>query len=75
VLRDSGRAYRTKLKRSASRRLIRFVEHRVGDRRVIRLIRKWLKAGVMEGGEVTRTEVGTPQGGVAPSPFQHSTPC
>lgn len=28
--------------------LIRFVEHRVGDRRVIRLIRKWLKAGVME---------------------------
>ena len=45
--------------------LIRFVEHRVGDRRVIRLIRKWLKAGVMEDGEVTRTEVGTPQGGVA----------
>jgi RNA-directed DNA polymerase len=44
--------------------LIRFVEHRVGDRRVIRLIRKWLKAGVMEDGEVTRTEVGTPQGGV-----------
>src|SRR5215831_17353993 len=32
--------------------LIRFVEHRVGDRRVIRLIRKWLKAGVMEDGEV-----------------------
>jgi hypothetical protein len=30
--------------------LIRFVEHRVGDRRVIRLIRKWLKAGVMEDG-------------------------
>jgi RNA-directed DNA polymerase len=29
--------------------LIRFVEHRVGDRRVIRLIRKWLKAGVMVG--------------------------
>jgi hypothetical protein len=45
--------------------LIRFVEHRVGDRRVIRLIRKWLKAGVMEGGEVTRLEVRTPQGGVA----------
>jgi RNA-directed DNA polymerase len=45
--------------------LIRFVEHRVGDRRVIRLIRKWLKAGVMEDGEVTRPEVGTPQGGVA----------
>jgi retron-type reverse transcriptase len=45
--------------------LIRFVEHRVGDRRVIRLIRKWLKAGVMEDREVTRPEVGTPQGGVA----------
>jgi len=44
--------------------LIRFVEHRVGDRRVIRLIRKWLKAGVMEDGEVTRPEVATPQGGV-----------
>ena len=37
--------------------LIRFVEHRVGDRRVIRLIRKWLKAGVMEDAEVTRPEV------------------
>ena len=45
--------------------LIRFVEHRVGDRRVIRLIRKWLKAGVMEDGEVSQTETGTPQGGVA----------
>jgi hypothetical protein len=45
--------------------LICFVEHRVDDRRVIRLIRKWLKAGVMEDGEVTRPEVGTPQGGVA----------
>ena len=45
--------------------LIRFVEHRVGDRCVIRLIRKWLRAGVMEDGEVVRAEVGTPQGGVA----------
>lgn len=45
--------------------LIRFVEHRIGDRRVIRLIRKWLKAGVMEDGEVTPTEAGTPQGAVA----------
>ena len=35
--------------------LIRFVEHRIGDRRVIRLIRKWLKAGVMEDGQVTPT--------------------
>lgn len=45
--------------------LIRFVEHRIGDPRIIRLIRKWLKAGVTEeDGEVTATEVGTPQGAV-----------
>ena len=44
--------------------LIRFVEHRIGDRRVIRLIRKWLKAGVMEGGVMKPTEEGTPQGAV-----------
>jgi RNA-directed DNA polymerase len=45
--------------------LLRFVKHRIGDRRVIRLIRKWLKAGVKEDGVVTPTEVGTPQGAVA----------
>ena len=45
--------------------LIRFVEHRIGDTRIIRLIRKWLKAGVMEDGEATAGEVGTPQGAVA----------
>ena len=45
--------------------LIRFVEHRIGDKRVIRLIGKWLKAGVMEDGVVKPTEVGTPQGAVA----------
>ena len=44
--------------------LLRFVEHRVGDRRVIRLIRKWLKAGVMEDGRVETGEAGTPQGAV-----------
>src|SRR5882724_1120171 len=44
--------------------LIRFVEHRVGDQRVIRLIRKWLKVGVMEDGVVTPGTVGTPQGAV-----------
>jgi group II intron reverse transcriptase/maturase len=44
--------------------LIRFVEHRVGDRRLVRLIRKWLKAGVMEDGVVRAGEVGTPQGAV-----------
>ena len=44
--------------------LIRFVEHRVGDRRVIRLIRKWLKAGVAEDGAIKPGAVGTPQGAV-----------
>jgi group II intron reverse transcriptase/maturase len=45
--------------------LVRFMEHRIGDPRVIRLIRKWLKAGVMEEGLLTPTEAGTPQGAVA----------
>jgi len=44
--------------------LIRFVELRIGDRRVVRLIRKWLKVGVAEDGQVTPGEVGTPQGAV-----------
>jgi RNA-directed DNA polymerase len=44
--------------------LIRFVEHRIGDRRMVRLIRKWLKVGVMEEGQVTPATLGTPQGAV-----------
>ena len=44
--------------------LIRFIEHRVGDRRVVKLIRKWLAAGVLEDGQVIVTEEGTPQGAV-----------
>lgn len=43
--------------------LIKFVEHRIGDKRVIRLIQKWLKAGVMFEGRLTETEEGVPQGG------------
>ncbi len=42
--------------------LMRFVEHRIADGRVLRLIRKWLSAGVMEEGTWTRCEEGTPQG-------------
>ena len=42
--------------------LIRFLEHRIGDERVLRLIRKWLKAGVLEEGIVTESEQGSPQG-------------
>jgi hypothetical protein len=44
--------------------LIRFVEHRIADTRMIRLIRKWLKAGVMDDGEWSSSEAGTPQGAV-----------
>jgi RNA-directed DNA polymerase len=45
--------------------LIKFVEHRVKDKRIIRQIRKWLNAGVMEDGQWRETEEGTPQGGSA----------
>ena len=45
--------------------LVKFVEHRVADRRVVRLIQKWLNAGVLEDGRRTRAEEGTPQGGSA----------
>jgi group II intron reverse transcriptase/maturase len=44
--------------------LIRFVEHRIGDRRIIRLIQKWLKAGVLEDGIVSVSDRGTGQGAV-----------
>ena len=43
---------------------LKFVEHRVADRRMLRLIHKWLKAGVSEDGEWSETKVGTPQGSV-----------
>lgn len=49
-------------------RLMEFLKHRIADRRVLRLISKWLKAGVMEDGVHVLTDEGTPQGGVA-SPF------
>jgi RNA-directed DNA polymerase len=42
--------------------LVQYVEQRIADPRILRLIHKWLKAGVMEGGEWKATEVGTPQG-------------
>jgi RNA-directed DNA polymerase len=42
--------------------MVRFVEHRIGDRRIVRLIQKWLKAGVLEQGRWSETEQGVPQG-------------
>jgi RNA-directed DNA polymerase len=44
--------------------LMQFVEHRIGDQRMIRLIRKWLRAGVLEDGQWSASETGTPQGAV-----------
>ena len=44
--------------------LVRFLEHRIGDKRVIRLISKWLNAGVMDGTDWTDTGKGVPQGAV-----------
>ncbi len=43
---------------------MKFVQHRVADHRILRLIQKWLKAGVSEEGQWSETKVGTPQGAV-----------
>ena len=45
--------------------MAKFIEHRIADRRVLRLIQKWLRAGVSEEGKWSKTTVGTPQGAVA----------
>jgi len=42
--------------------LMKFIEHRIGDRRILNLIQKWLMAGVLEDGSWTQSEEGTPQG-------------
>ena len=44
--------------------MVKFLQHRIGDRRILRLIQKWLRAGVLEDGEWSETEMGTPQGSV-----------
>lgn len=47
--------------------LVRFLSHRIGDPRIIRLIQKWLKAGILEDGVVTTSDKGTGQGSVISS--------
>ena len=44
--------------------IIRFLEHRIADKRILRRIAKWLKVGIIEDGRVTRSQVGAPQGAV-----------
>jgi len=44
--------------------MVKFLQHRIADQRILRLIKKWLRAGVSEDGEWSKTEVGTPQGSV-----------
>jgi RNA-directed DNA polymerase len=53
--------------------LERFLRHRIGDPRIIRLIQKWLKAGILEDGVVTVSDKGTGQGSVAYRSLQTST--
>jgi len=48
----------------AHRWIIRFLEHRIADKRILRLVAKWLKVGVVEDGRVTRGKQGAPQGAV-----------
>jgi len=48
--------------------LIKFLEHRIGDKRILHLIRKWLRAGISDEGEWSASTVGTPQGAVIAPP-------
>jgi hypothetical protein len=54
--------------------LVKFVEHRIADRRVVRLIQKWLNAGVLEDGKRIRVEEGTVQGGSIAAAGEHLSP-
>src|SRR5205807_227365 len=44
--------------------MVKFLQHRIGDRRILRLVKKWLRAGVLEDGVWSETKKGTPQGSV-----------
>jgi RNA-directed DNA polymerase len=53
--------------------LLRFLEHRIADKRVLRLVQKWLSAGVIEDGTWTACDEGTPQGASVTAPTQSQT--
>ena len=53
--------------------LMKFLEHRIADTRMLRLIHKWLKAGVIEEGVWTACDEGTPQGATMTPPTQKVT--
>jgi group II intron reverse transcriptase/maturase len=54
--------------------MVKFIEHRIGDKRVIRLIQKWLAVGVLEQGKWSAVEEGTPQGATIPLQSNLITP-
>jgi hypothetical protein len=60
---DGDRGMDSRAVRAASSRLEKFLGHRIADKRVLRLIQKWLSARVIENGEWEKTEQGTVQGG------------
>lgn len=53
--------------------MVRFLEHRIADSRLLRLIQKWMSAGVVENGKWSETEQGTPQGASVTAPTQSQT--
>jgi RNA-directed DNA polymerase len=55
-----------KKRKLAKNEKVRFVEHRIGDKRIVHLIQKWLKAGVMRKAGGSRCRIRTPQGAVIP---------
>jgi Reverse transcriptase (RNA-dependent DNA polymerase) len=59
-----GRAIRSFFTEVSQQWVVRFLEHRIGDKRIIRLVQKWLRGGVLEDGIVTIEEKGTGQGSV-----------